>query len=185
MVYSRETLQQEYSQGKKYSFLFFWGHTPPADGSINESCLSQWWMKDFKIDGISYSCAEQYMMAEKARMFHDDEMLPQIMAAGTPKEMKALGRLVRNFDKDIWEASCRQIVKTANKAKFSQNPDLLQFLLNTRDRILVEASPRDQIWGIGMGKNNPNAEDPIHWRGRNLLGFALTEARDEIISELG
>lgn len=93
--------------------------------------------------------------------------------------------LVRNFNKDIWEANCRQIVKTANDAKFSQNPELLKFLLNTRGRILVEASPRDQIWGIGIGKNNPNAENPINWRGRNLLGFALTEVRDEIITRMG
>ena len=185
MIYSLEALQLEYRHGKKHSFLFFWGHTPPADGSINESCLSQWWMAEFKIDGIMYTCAEQYMMVEKARLFHDGDILAQIMAAETPKEMKSLGRLVRNFNKDIWEANCRQIVKTANDAKFSQNPELLKFLLNTRGRILVEASPRDQIWGIGIGKNNPNAENPINWRGRNLLGFALTEVRDEIITRMG
>lgn len=183
MIYSLEALRQEYQNGNRYKFLFFWGHTPPADGSINESCLSQWWMQPFCIDGVGYTCAEQYMMAEKARLFQDDEMLEQIMKAAFPKEMKAYGRAVKNFDKYEWEENCFRIVKTANKAKFSQNDKLLEFILGTRNRILVEASPRDCIWGIGMGKSNPDAENPIKWRGKNLLGFALTELRDDLLRE--
>jgi len=183
MVYSLDTLKDEYQNGKTYKFLFFWGHTPPPDGSINQSCLSQWWMQDFEIDGVRYLCAEQYMMAQKARLFKDDEMLAQIMQTTFPKEMKAYGRAVRNFDKAVWGANCYEIVKTASKAKFAQNPQLLEFLLATKNRILVEASPRDRIWGIGMGKSNPDAENPLKWRGKNLLGFALTQARDELLLE--
>jgi len=180
MVYSLDALRNEYENGKLYKFLFFYGHTPPSDGSINQSCFSQWWMQNFEVDEIRYCCAEQYMMAEKARLFNDDEMLEKIMQATFPKEMKAYGRTVCNFEQSIWDAKCFQVVKDANRAKFSQNMELLQFLLGTKNRILVEASPRDRIWGIGMGKSNPDAENPLKWRGRNLLGFALTEVRDEL-----
>lgn len=183
MIYTLEALRQEYQKGNRYKFLFFWGHTPSSDGSIGPSCLSQWWMQRFEVNGVTYSCAEQYMMAEKARLFRDDDMLAEIMKARSPKEMKAYGRAVQNFDKDVWETHCYRTVKTASKAKFSQNPELLEFLLSTKNRILVEASPRDRIWGIGMGKQNPDVENPMKWRGRNLLGFALTEARDELITE--
>lgn len=183
MVYSLDVLRQEYLKGNRYKFLFFWRHTPPADGGVGASCLSQWWMQDFEVHGVTYSCAEQYMMAEKARLFGDEEMLAEIMWAKSPKEMKAYGRAVQGFDKDIWEGRCYDIVKTASKAKFSQNPALRQFLLGTKGSILVEASPRDRIWGIGMGKQNSDAENPMKWRGTNLLGFALTETRDELLKE--
>jgi len=183
MIYSLDVLRGEYQKGKSYKFLFFWGHTPPSDRNINQSCLSQWWMQNFEVNGNIYSCAEQYMMAEKARLFHDEEMLKQIMQAVSPKEMKNYGRAVRNFDNEIWASHCFQIVKNANKAKFSQNPELLRFLFGTEDQILVEASPRDRIWGIGMGRNNPDVENPMKWRGRNLLGFALTEIRDELFKD--
>lgn len=121
------------------------------------------------------------MMAEKARLFGDEEMLESILKAKHPKEMKAYGRAVRNFDKEIWDKECYGIVKRASLAKFSQNPKLGEYLKSTKNRILVEASPRDRIWGIGMGQSNPDAENPVKWRGRNLLGFALTEARDELL----
>lgn len=184
MIYTLSELRQEYQKGNQYKFLFFWGHTPSADGSVGVSCFSQWWMQDFEIDAVTYCCAEQYMMAEKARLFGDDEMFHSIMGTSYPKEMKAYGRAVKNFDKEVWEQNCYRIVKTASRAKFSQNQELLEFLMNTGKRILVEASPRDRIWGIGMGRSNPDAEDPMKWRGRNMLGFALTQARDELTEEL-
>ena len=100
-----------------------------------------------------------------------------------PKEMKAYGRAVANFDRETWDNACYGIVKKGNYSKFSQNPELLDFLLSTKNRILVEASPRDRIWGIGMGKANPDALCPLKWRGTNLLGFALTEVRDQLLQE--
>ena len=184
MVYSLSELTKEYEKGKKYKFLFFWGHNPPKDGSINQSCLSQWWLCNFKINGVQYSCAEQYMMAEKARIFKDEEMLENIMNSDSPAKMKAFGREVKNFDKDVWSEHCYEIVKKASKEKFSQNAELLHFLFGTKDSILVEASPRDRIWGIGMGQNNPDAENPTKWRGQNLLGFALTEAREGLLKSI-
>lgn len=185
MVYNLADLKKEYNSGKRYKYLFFWGHTPAADGHINEACFSQWWMCDFQVDGVNYICAEQYMMAEKARMFGDTENLQKIMEAGHPKVMKAYGRAVQGFDKVKWDSACQEIVRKGNMAKFSQNPELWAFLRNTGLRILVEASPRDRIWGIGMGKANPDAENPLKWRGTNWLGFALTWVRDQLLQVEG
>lgn len=184
MVYNLLDLQKECQKGRIHKFLFFWGHTPQKDGKITETCLSQWWKCNFQVDQILYSCAEQYMMAEKARLFQDEEMLEQIMKAEHPKIMKEFGRAVKNFEHQIWEENCFEIVKRGNKAKFSQNPDLWNYLKSTGTRILVEASPRDRIWGIGLGKSNPDAENPMKWRGENLLGFAITQVRDQLLLEI-
>ncbi len=117
------------------------------------------------------------MMACKARLFNDDEALEQIILAPEPRAAKALGRTVRNFDEKTWKANARRYVTEGNIEKFRQNPELLEFLLRTSDAILVEAAPRDVIWGIVMGQDNPKALDPSTWRGQNLLGFALVGAR--------
>ncbi len=186
MIYNLQALKKAYISGKNLKFLFFWGHTPAADGRVTEACLSQWWKCKFTVDGITYSCTEQFMMAEKARLFQDQEMESMIMKANDPKVMKAYGRAVQNFNKETWDNSCYEIVKKGNLAKFSQNEELWEFLKTTgKKRILVEASPRDRIWGIGMGKNNPDAENPVKWRGTNLLGFALTEVRDILLEREG
>lgn len=110
-------------------------------------------------------------------------MLDAILKAKHPKEMKAYGRAVRNFENDTWDKECYNIVKRGNIAKFSQNPKLGEYLKSTKNRILVEASPQDRIWGIGMSQSNPDAENPVKWRGRNLLGFVLTEVRDELLRD--
>ncbi|MNK06079.1 Swarming motility protein YbiA [compost metagenome] len=180
MIYNIEELRRAYNSGKRFKFVFFWGHTPPKDGGVDKSCFSQWWMSSFEVDGTKYSCAEQFMMAEKARLFGDEENLEAILRSKHPKEMKAYGRAVQNFDKDIWDKECYDIVKRGSLAKFSQNTELGDYLRSTKNRILVEASPRDRIWGIGIGQSNPDVENPLKWRGRNLLGFALSEARDEL-----
>lgn len=124
------------------------------------------WHSFFEVKGVIYSCTEQYMMAEKARLFGDEEMLAAIMLAKHPKEMKAFGRAVRSFDQAVWQAKCYDIVKAGNLAKFSQNEPLWDYMKTTKNRILVEASPRDRIWGIGMGKSNPDVENPMKWRGK-------------------
>lgn len=185
MIYNIEDLRKAHQAGEKFKYVFFWGHTPPADGSVNQSCFSQWWMCHFTVDDVTYSCTEQFMMAEKARLFQDEEMLGEIMKAKHPKEMKAYGRAVKHFDQEVWAQHCYDIVRRGNLAKFSQNSELWDYLKTTKKRILVEASPRDRIWGIGMGKSNPDAENPVKWRGRNLLGFALTEVRDELLKKEG
>ena len=103
-----------------------------------------------------------------------------IMKIKNPKEMKALGKKVKNFDQEVWDKVKYSIVLTGNYYKFSQNENLRDFLILTKNRILVEASPLDTIWGIGLGKDNEKVYNPNRWRGNNLLGFALMEIRDEI-----
>ena len=120
------------------------------------------------------------MMAEKAKTFGDYAMITKIVACETPKEAKVFGRQVANFEAAVWDRHKYGIVIRANVLKFSQNPDLKTFLLGTGNTVIVEASPRDLIWGIGLGENNPKSHDPNTWRGRNLLGFALMEVRDEL-----
>ncbi|MDR1322740.1 MAG: NADAR family protein [Gracilibacteraceae bacterium] len=174
--YSRKELADKYNAGKR-NFVFFW---KPQNEAINESCLGQWRSSPFKVDIDEYSCAEQYMMAEKARLFADEEVCAAIMKAKDPKAMKALGKKVRNFDQEIWDKAKYSIVLSGNYYKFSQDKKMREYLLSTRNRILAEASPMDTIWGIGLGKENEKAYDPSAWRGKNLLGFALMEVRDEI-----
>lgn len=180
MKYSKEKLNSSYS---KSDFVFFWGHTPAKNGEITQTCLSQWWKCDFEENGIIFCCAEQYMMYQKALLFEDQEHADEILKAKDPKRIKALGRLVRNFDAEIWDAHKQEIVLQGNILKFSQTPVLKQYLIGTGDKILVEASPYDSIWGIGMQAGSAWICDPQNWKGQNLLGFLLMEARERILTE--
>ncbi|MFD3685322.1 NADAR family protein [Nocardiopsis sp. NPDC058631] len=165
---------------QRAKYLCFWGHRPPAAGGVSASCLSQWWPADFTVDGVAYRTAEHYMMAGKARLFGDTEAESRIVAAAHPRDAKVIGREVRGFDQEVWEATRFDIVVEGSVAKFGQNGDLGAYLLGTGSRVLVEASPRDRVWGIGMGALHDHAEQPAHWRGLNLLGFALMEARSRL-----
>ena len=162
---------------KKLKFVFFW---KPNAEVVDESCFSQWQPSPFSVDGDEYYCAEQYMMAEKARLFGDEEVEEEIMNTSDPKLMKALGRKVRNFDPQVWDKAKYSIVLNGNYYKFTQNKEMMDFLLSTGDKILVEASPMDTIWRIGLSKDNEKSQNIAAWRGKNLLGFALMEVRDEI-----
>jgi ribA/ribD-fused uncharacterized protein len=150
-------------------FVFFWSGWP-----------SQWYKCRFEIDRVTFNCAEQYMMAEKARIFGDAQIEAKVLAATDPREQKALGRRVRNFDEARWNSVCREIVYAGNLAKFSQDERLAEVLLNTGHRTIVEASPTDAIWGIGLAKDHPDAQVPARWRGTNWLGVALMQVRDTI-----
>ena len=178
MKYTRELIEDKFQRGERLKFIFFWKPTPAANGGLTKSCFSQWWDCKFTVDGVEYHTAEQYMMAQKAVLFGDEKIRAEIMSASHPKQYKALGQKVSGFVQKIWDANCREIVVKGNVAKFSQNEDLRAFLLNTKERVLVEASPLDKIWGIGMGEDNPNCENPTLWNGTNFLGFCLMEVRD-------
>ena len=178
--YNKKKLIQQFKQQEKMKFLFFWGHRQKNKNSIDKACLSQWYPSKFTINDIDYPTAEHWMMAKKAQLFKDDNIYQRILVAKTPGEAKKLGRQVSNFDSVVWDAHKYAFVVNGNVAKFSQDPDLKEYLLNTKNRILVEASPVDAIWGIGMAKDNPKSNNPLLWRGENLLGFALMEARDLI-----
>lgn len=171
-----ENLRSRFNAGVKLKYLFFWGHQPGKNG-VTASCFSQWYGAPFVIDGERYPTAEHFMMAEKALLFGDHVTKEQILKAPNPGAAKALGRQVRGFDEATWLRHRFSIVVRANEAKFAQNPELGQFLRQTGDRILVEASPVDRVWGIGLAQDYEKVNNPNQWRGLNLLGFALIQVR--------
>jgi ribA/ribD-fused uncharacterized protein len=173
------------ASGYKIKFLFFWGHQPQRDGSPGPGCLSQWWPSPFEVDGRRFATAEHFMMWSKAMLFGDEACAAEILEVDHPNLAKALGRKVKPFDVATWERERLGIVVAGSIAKFSQHADLKTYLLGTGNRVLVEASPRDRVWGIGMGASNPDATDPARWRGLNLLGFALMRARLELFEAPG
>lgn len=174
---TRESLMALHATGVAVDFLFFWGHTAKDPSRVDAACLSQWFPRTFSVDRLDYRTAEHWMMAEKARLFGDHAALAKILASVSPSDAKALGRSVRNYDDAAWGQARFDAVVRGNLAKFGSHHDLREFLLGTGDRVIVEASPRDTIWGIGMGASNPLAREPSKWRGQNLLGFALMEVR--------
>jgi ribA/ribD-fused uncharacterized protein len=120
------------------------------------------------------------MMHQKALLFGDTEIAELIMKESNPREQKKYGRMIKNFDKSVWDKNCLAIVYEGNLAKFTQNSDLMSSMLSTGDRIFVEASPLDNIWGIGLEENAEGIEDPSYWLGLNLLGQALTLVKNKI-----
>ncbi|MEV3858364.1 NADAR family protein [Streptomyces sp. NPDC050095] len=176
-INSRDALVAALAAGARIKYLHFWGHTPRKDGSLGASCLSQWWPSPFTVAGVEYATAEHWMMAGKARLFGDAEAERQAIEAGHPSQAKNAGRLVRGFDDAVWERERFALVVEGSVHKFGSDPELRDFLVGTGERVLVEASPVDRIWGIGLTADDPAAQDPERWRGPNLLGFALMEAR--------
>jgi hypothetical protein len=149
--------------------IFFW-----------KNYLSQWHMRDFRRAGITYCCCEQYMMAEKARLFGDAEALKKIMDSDSPATHKRTGRQVKNYDDEKWCDVSRYTVFIANMAKFLQNEDLKEKLLATGNKIIVEASPYDALWGIGLGPWDDKVLDKKNWKGKNWLGEELRLVREQI-----
>lgn len=151
-------------------FTFFWSGP-----------FSQWHPSPFTLEGLPYGCAEQWMMAEKARLFGDSETAALIMANADPATQKRLGRAVRGFDNAVWLAKAPEIVLKGSLAKYGQNPDLKAILLATAGTTLVEASPHDRLWGIGLTATDPRAADRATWLGKNWLGAVLTRVRDHLL----
>ena len=169
------------SKKKKLKYHFFWGHKQRTT-QITKACLSQWYPSPFyhmagDTSSPRYATAEHYMMVQKAIMFHAYNIAKEIQASDDPAHAKALGRQIPNFRSEDWDLEKYYTVVEANRQKFGQNPDLKDYLLSTGKRILVEASPNDKIWGIGLTEDHPDASNPERWRGKNLLGFALMNVR--------
>ncbi|MFJ4331684.1 NADAR family protein [Streptomyces sp. NPDC088935] len=180
---SREALVARVRAGERIKYLCFWGHRPRPDGRLGQSCLSQWWPSPFTVAGAEYRTAEHWMMAGKARLFADPEAERRVLAAAHPAEAKKAGRLVRGFDEAVWERERFRIVVEGSVHKFASDPALRAFLLDTGGRVLVEASPVDRVWGIGLAADDEAATDPERWRGPNLLGFALMAARERLSAD--
>jgi hypothetical protein len=149
-------------------FIFFYGGP-----------FSQWYPCEFEIDGIKYNCTEQFMMASKAKVFGDKETLKKIMSTDAPWLQKKLGRGVKGFSIPLWSKASREIAYMGNLAKFS-DPALKQILLDTGDKEIVEASPTDKIWGIGLGEEDPDRFDKSKWQGLNWLGECIMRVRSTL-----
>jgi hypothetical protein len=155
-------------------YALFWGEWP-----------SNWTHSPFTLGGKRYNCVEQFMMAEKARLFGDKNAEKMIMGTSDPSDQKRFGRGVQGFDTRKWDSVCYEIVVRGNLEKYRQNAGLCENLLATGNLTMVEASPKDKIWGIGMDKNHKDATKPGKWLGRNLLGKALNDVRATIRKERG
>ena len=157
----------------KDNYLLFWnGH------------FSNWFPASFIINNMTFNCVEQYMMYMKAKTFNDQETMTKVLATSNPKEQKKLGRGVKNFNPVTWDVVKNEIVYDGCFAKYLQNPELKDEILKTNDLILVEASPYDKVWGIGMGEEHPDVTDESKWQGENLLGKALMKVRDKLKGNL-
>ncbi|WP_228254932.1 NADAR family protein [Aquirhabdus parva] len=181
-VRSKDALIEIINRGEQPKYIFFWGHQKSKAESVTKTCFSQWYEASFDVESDHYLTAEHFMMAKKAELFGDIEIKNKILKAKDPGKAKALGRLVDGFDHEVWLKHRWDIVVQANIHKFQQNLRLKEYLLSTQSRVLVEASPVDQIWGIGLDAASPFAELPEKWQGLNLLGFALMEVRS-LVSE--
>lgn len=150
-------------------YVFFWN-----------GIYSQWYRAPMTIDGISYSSCEQYMMHQKALFFENFKIADQVLSTQDPGTQKSLGRQIKGFNKAAWDKVCLQIVYKGNYAKFTQNEKLKEELLETGNRILVEASPVDFIWGIGKHEDDEDIDNPLNWKGLNLLGWSITLVKQEL-----
>jgi ribA/ribD-fused uncharacterized protein len=177
-IYHLDWLREKTKHGHPVTFLYFWGHANPQQKVVGNFCFSQWYPSPFTVDGATYLTAEHWMMAQKAKLFGDHSILAKIMLCQKPAEAKALGRKVANYDDGHWNEKKHEIVVLGNCHKFGQHPLMGAYLRKTGDSVLVEASPVDSVWGIGLAQDHPDAGSVTTWRGENLLGFALMEVRD-------
>ncbi|NTX29776.1 NADAR family protein [Burkholderia pyrrocinia] len=145
---------------------------------------SNWHPAAFADAGIKFSNSEQYMMWRKAALFGDQQSAAAMLSVSDPKKLKDMGRAVKGYQEEVWERERVDVMIRGCYLKFSQNPAMRDELLATGDRLLVEASPYDTIWGIGLDEGDPRALDQGQWRGRNLLGHALMQVRQMLRNEI-
>ena len=179
---NKDKLISQINNAKEFEFLFFLDYKEKNSGYLDESCLSQFYPSKFttiyNTKEITMPTAEHYMMFSKAIYFKDYEIANKILDSKNPRDVKALGRAVKGFDDKSWREVSFDIVVEGNLQKFSQNSRLKEYLLSTDNKILVEASPKDRKWGIGLSANDSRAKNPKEWLGENLLGFALMRVRE-------
>lgn len=142
--------------------------------------LSNWYLSKFAINGTVFSSMEQYMMYKKAVWFHDKEIADKILMTDDVAEIKALGRLVANYNDNYWNGVRQIIVFEGLLAKFSQNEDLKSQLKTIGDTVLAECAVKDRIWGIGLSMKDPDRFEIDKWKGQNLLGYALMMVREQM-----
>jgi ribA/ribD-fused uncharacterized protein len=175
----RHTIDTLIESGRRLKFVFFWSHEGTSR-TLGAECLSQWYPTPFTEGTYTFATAEHYMMFHKAKLFGDEEAAAKVLSAPSPAAAKAIGRTVRGFDENIWTAERFGVVVAGSRAKFRSSTELRRYLVQTGNRVLVEASPTDRVWGIGLTADDPHAQNPSRWRGLNLLGFALMQAREDL-----
>jgi len=178
-IKSNSELYQAISEGDSFDYLYFWGHTKPKSEAVNKACFSQWYEGYPVVEGENtFATAEHYMMWRKAKLFNDNVAAEKCLKSTDPREVKAIGRSVRNYDDKLWSEKRYDAVCQGNMHKFSQHPKLKEYILSTDYAVLVEASPYDKVWGIGLNPQEASQKTPHDWKGMNLLGYALMEVRD-------
>lgn len=151
-------------------------HNPDEENGY----LSNWYLSEFTVDDITFSSMEQYMMYEKAILFHDQETAKKILQTDNVAEIKALGRTVQNFDDTVWGQSREEIVYKGVFEKFRQNPELRKRLERTGEEVIAECAVKDKIWGIGLSMKDEDRFCVERWKGQNLLGKILMDVRKDI-----
>lgn len=165
----KETVKGHFENDK---YVFFWGGP-----------FSNWYKSAYTYANVEYNCSEQHLMAAKALLFQDTVTYYKILTERNPREQKALGRAVANYDEAVWEKYREGVMFSALYQKFSQNKDLLKILLDTGDKTIVESSPYDRVWGIGLHVDDENILNESKWMGLNLLGKSLMKTRIILASE--
>ena len=190
-----EMVEKRLQLRKTERFTFFWETKSPFSQWYKSKFTAPvYWffskkMRELLLENghpegeIEFSSSEQYMMYCKAMLFMDLEIAKKILEINNVRKIKELGRQVKRFNENTWYVYKWKFVYTGNKYKFTQNKELKEILLATRGTTLVEASPNDKIWGIGLTADNPKAQKRETWEGKNLLGEILTELRIELYNE--
>jgi ribA/ribD-fused uncharacterized protein len=158
-------------ENNRHAYLFLWCG----------QCFSNWHHSPNQfvdpITELSFNSTEQYFMWAKATFFGDKEIADLVVKELDQRKIKELGRKIKNYNNDAWECVRFGFMVYANYLKYSQNASMGNELLSTQGKILVEASPYDTIWGVGLGENDPHILSEENWKGRNLLGKALMKVR--------
>lgn len=172
---------------KDLKVIGFCSHKPDLYPSDRQwmSCFSQWFPAQMVIivNEIEhkFTTCEQWMMWNKACLFKAENTAQKILATDDPKKIKSLGRTeIPEYNDDEWKKVRYEVVVKGNMAKFTQNKELRENLLQTGNRILAEAAHYDKIWGIGLKQTDPATQDQTKWKGENLLGKALMEVRQKL-----
>lgn len=165
------------------NLVYFWKPKPQQRGVVDAACCCQWWLSKFTFEGVGFRSAEHAMMYGKAKMFNDAQAMAAILEEPHPHAAKAIGRQVQNFDQNQWEMESYKLVREINEAKFTQDPSLKKWLMSLpKNTVIVETSPYDRIWGIGLAENEPvDLTNINNWQGQNKLGFAITEVFQKLV----
>lgn len=165
MEYERQKMDN------RRDYCFFWRSGSP---------FSNFHPAEYEYDGNVFTCSEQGFMHSKAVLFGDHAIAEEILKTTSPMKIKQLGRQVRGFKEKTWKNARVDIMYQHCFAKFAQNEHLKEALMRTKDKAMVEASPSDAVWGIGLNEDKARRRAPETWRGQNLLGQVLDRVREEL-----